>query len=162
LVNNKNNILEKRIYFLIAPPAAGKTTFYRKYLQLQIGPHHYISTDRIRKDLTGSEEFNEELEPKVWKRFKERFLWAILHQEKIVLDSTFTDPSRRKKYQKWAKEAGYFVFYVIFYQDFDTLIENNLKRDRYVPIKVIQKKYRESRLSDLRKECDQLCLRGVS
>ena len=117
------------LYMLVGVPAAGKTTYAKKHLSYM----YYISTDEIRRELWGTEK-------KVFRKYKlvhsimqQRLIKRLLSGRDVVLDCSNTTKRKRKKIIKiLPKDVEVIAIYLD--TDLKTILLNNRKRDRHVPV----------------------------
>lgn len=83
------------LIMLIGIPGSGKSTWISKY---NINNKYIVvSPDEIRKEITGSIS-NQSQNANVWFITKERVVKELSNGRNVILDSTMTDPVRRKEF----------------------------------------------------------------
>lgn len=114
-------------------PGSGKSTFARD--NNWNGPIVILSTDNIRKTLTGDAGCLDKDEI-VWK-----YIYAVLAKPHVdatyVVDATNLVSKRRKSYLQY-KNNFKTIELIYLYVDIETALARNASRDRHVPEKVIQ------------------------
>lgn len=125
---------------LIGPSASGKSTYA---LEITKDKENWIwlSSDKIRKELWGSEEIQDN--PKeVFDIMQKRALEALFEGKSVVYDTTnLSLKNRRIILERLPVRVDKIA--VVFVCDFKTLIENNASRTRKVPQKVIEKQIKQ-------------------
>lgn len=128
----------------IGIPGAGKTTWVKKYLQ-QHPYAHVISTDSIRKELTGEKQCdptqNEWIHGEAKKRVKEILdnpNSSIGMGPEIIVDSTNVDVEEWIAYKKLGASV---ILAKVFDTDVDTAMKNQEGRSRFVPRFVLEDKW---------------------
>lgn len=134
----------KTINMLIGLPGIGKSTFIRQQFNNQ--PITVLSTDAIRKELTG-DEANTSKDKKMWATLYDRFESSLQSTRKndanIVLDATFLNRKRRVSFfeiiRNWINNQGGDCILNVFTFPVDPklAIERQKGRDRKVPEKAI-------------------------
>ena len=136
------------LLLMIGIPGSGKTRWVEQYLQTH--PYCYVvSTDALRKELTGSEQCidpsqNEWIHEEARKRVK-----AIIDNPdnyggnkgmgpEIIVDSTNVDLDEWKKYRKL--NASYYRA-IVCDVPIDVAMEHQKNRERQVPQEIVTQKY---------------------
>lgn len=121
-----------RLIILSGIPGSGKSTFARDCNWH--GPVVILSTDNIRKTLTGDASCLDKDEV-MWK-----YIYAILDKPHVdatyIVDATNLVSKRRKSYLQY-KHNFNTIELIYLYVDTDIALARNAARDRHVPEKVI-------------------------
>lgn len=126
-----------KLVILSGVAGAGKSTFINNYFWG--GPVVVLSTDQIRKTLTGDASCLEK-DDMVWK-----YIYAILKNPPVeatfVVDATNLVLKRRKSYLQFKNK---FTRVELWYLavDVETALNRNAQRDRHVPEDVIRNMYK--------------------
>ena len=119
----------------IGIPGSGKSTVLRQLAEKY--DYTYISSDEIRKELTGNET-DQSRNKQVWEETYKRITQSLQQGKNVVLDRTFVNDFERTKVINFARENGAEKIQGIFV---DTPIEiskeRNMARERKVPEHVI-------------------------
>ncbi|WP_219843266.1 ATP-binding protein, partial [Enterococcus faecium] len=136
-LNINSNQRKNQLYMLIGIPGCGKTTFAKKYLTKT--NTIIISTDEIRKELTGTYSFSNKTNEKVFNTAKRRIKSALLNGLNVVFDATNTQKIYRQNFIKVAQDTKSDVVAIIFKTPLSICLERNSKRniERRVPDNVI-------------------------
>lgn len=125
-----------KLVILSGIPGCGKSTFINNYHWG--GPVVVLSTDQIRKTLTGDASCLEK-DDMVWK-----YIYALLQSPPVnatyVVDATNLVLKRRKSYLQFKNK---FTSIALWYLavDLDVALHRNATRDRHVPEHVIRNMY---------------------
>lgn len=134
----KNTIIEKnKLYILIGIPCSGKSTYISKYLN---NPKTIIvSSDKIRKDLTGTYEFSSENNNLVFDIVKNEVQSALSKRINVVVDATNTNKKYRKDLIKISKGCDCNTIAIVFKTPLSICLERNYKRcaEKMVPEEII-------------------------
>lgn len=135
----------------IGIPGAGKTSWVRDYTS-QHHAVHVISTDEIRKELTGTKECDPSQSWKIHEEARRRVKDILDHPEKyghlpnvgpeIIVDSTNVELEEWKKY----KELGASLLYAkIFNVPPDIAMAHQIvgRKDRIVPREILEMKWKQ-------------------
>jgi predicted kinase len=129
------------VTLLCGPPGAGKSTWGETFIK-QNNNMSYISTDKIREEIGGSES-NQAVSGLAFKIAKTRMGKALDDGKNVLIDATNMYRKTRKDFINIARGRGAQTIAVVFEVDKETLIQRNLKRGteggRVVPEDVIQK-----------------------
>lgn len=132
----KNN--QKEIVFLMGLPASGKSTKGKEVFETT---HQFIDCDEIKKT---HPEYNPKEAFKIhdWSKMEEEKMWlhALTTNSDYVLDGTGVNAEKMVRRINQAKVMGFStkLFYVTC--TLETSIRRALKRERQVPIEMIQEK----------------------
>jgi predicted kinase len=121
----------------IGVPGSGKSTLLKK----MAGSHGYayLSTDDIRKELTGNIE-DQSRNREVWEEAKKRLKEKLQEDKPVVFDATFTVVEERRNFLDFARANGARKIQGIFLDTPPEVAkERNRTRDRQVPEYVIDK-----------------------
>ena len=128
-----NNKLPK-VTVMIGISGSGKSTTAAKLINSDTV---LISSDAIRKEFFGDESVQEE-NAKVFKLFYERMKTNLLQQKNVILDATnLTYKARKRIFTEIGKIPCYKEAMVVV-KEVENCITDNYKRDRHVPIHVIE------------------------
>jgi predicted kinase len=124
-------------------PGAGKTTRLKPKAK-EMGAD-YICADDIRADLYG--DASEQHDPGfIWGVAHDRIRAAIAAGRDVVVDGTFAKRRDRMELFRVCKEAGAELIELIWYQASPQVCNaRNMRRDRVVPPRVIQRMSRQIR-----------------
>ncbi|WP_297523107.1 AAA family ATPase [uncultured Clostridium sp.] len=125
------------LYCLVGIPASGKSTFANEHINENT---IWISSDNIRKEIYGAEthqDNNIEVFEMMYKRTKE----ALNSGVNVIYDATNISIKKRKSliYQL----EGIKKICVYFEVDLNEAIERNAKRERKVPVHIINEMYKD-------------------
>lgn len=129
----------QKIIFTIGIPACGKSTWCLEKIK-EDSNFVQIERDEIRKLLFGTYEPNWSMEHLV-SDYSDKLAMATLNEGKsVIFSNTNLNEYFLKKYiEKWKQHAD--IEFVVFDVDLETAIERNSKRDRFVPVAVIERMY---------------------
>lgn len=131
--------MEKRAIITIGVPGSGKTTGL-KPLAERYGLYR-VSRDEIRKEWFGDPLIQTD-KKRVWKEAEERMRAALASGQSVVLDSTFTERTKREDIIRTVRGAGAErVIGIVFTVSLELAKERNRKRTVPVPEHVIDEKY---------------------
>lgn len=123
-------------------PGIGKTTLL-KSLHKEFPDALYLSSDEMRKNLTGDES-NHSVEGQVWGHMVRLFTEALQRRQSVFLDACFVKSSYRSQFlnyiRKYNPEAK--VLIIVFPVDEHLARQQSQKRVRKVPSQVISKMYK--------------------
>lgn len=125
-------------------PGAGKSTWVKKYLK-DYPYTHVVSTDEIRKELTGVMQCDPNQNEWIHDEARERVKELLAHPERsvgmgpvIIVDSTNVDLEEWVKY----KALGASVIVAQYFEiSIDEAMKRQKGRERYVPRHVIESKF---------------------
>jgi len=124
----------------IGIPGSGKSTSMWAYANA-IKDSVYISSDLIRKEVTGSED-NLSMDMKVWGLAYQRAADAIKDKKTVVFDATNSKKEDRVKLLKHLRDSGAtHIEGVFFNEPLKVCLERNKKRERVVPEYVMVRMY---------------------
>ena len=138
-----------KLILLIGPPAAGKSTFAGKFLELTADVV-YLNADSIRKELYGNEDTQGDGSV-VFGLLFSRLRQAVKDNKDILVDNTSVRKGHRKKILSMI-HSDYEIFYKVFKTPLDVCLARNAKRDRKVPEAVIRNFYKVLQEQDLESE----------
>ena len=125
-----------KLVILSGIAGSGKSTFINNYKWG--GPLVVLSTDQIRKTLTGDASCLER-DDMVWK-----YIYALLSSTPVdatyVVDATTLVLKRRKSYLQFKNKFDSIALWYLAV-DVDTALSRNAQRDRHVPEHVIRNMY---------------------
>lgn len=116
-----------KLYILIGLPGSGKSTYAKRHTECTV-----INPDRIRKELYGSEECQEDGR-RVFGIAFYRLRKAISENKDVIFDATNITRWSRKQFFKFNAE----VIAVFFNTDKEECKKRNAARSRIVPEQVI-------------------------
>lgn len=130
-----------KLYIMIGISGSGKSTIAKKIAQKD--KCIIVSTDQIRKELTGSEEDqskNKLVFNVAYKRIKDLFY----NKQNIIFDATSISNKSRDKIKQSLADIWNYLEIIIIYIDTELSIakDRNNKRKRKVPEKIIEKQYK--------------------
>lgn len=132
------NLLPK-CYIMIAPPAAGKTTWVNKKVQEaeNAGIICILSSDNIRKELYGSASVQGN--KRVWDILYARLAAAIRAKQNIIIDNTSCNAAARKEILEVFRkqQVPYLLEYIVLTTPLEVCLKRNSTRPRQVPEEVI-------------------------
>ena len=123
---------------LVGLPGSGKST-YAKELADEYNAV-ICSSDEIRKELFDNENVqdkNDEVFRLLHKRIKDN----LMNRKSVIYDATNINSKRRRVFLSELKNILCFKRCIIMATPFEMCLENNLKRDRTVPLTAIEKMY---------------------
>lgn len=129
------------LILVIGIPGAGKTTWCNQYLKTH-GATLYISNDDLRKELTGTEDFNSDNKDLIYEEARKRAVDALAQNRDVIVDGTHTDVNQWIKFKR-AIPDDCLIAAKVFAVPPDTAIEHIEKRERKVPMYVLENKWRE-------------------
>ena len=131
----------KTIYLTVGPPACGKSTFVKSYVDAFPQENSYLSSDELR-EVFGKDETDQSVSPQVFSHILdkvEEFLQDESKQGYLIVDATNINIRLRKQYISLAKEYKARIIAWVFERDREVLIKNNKSRNRIVPLWVIDR-----------------------
>lgn len=135
----------KALMILVGAPGCGKSTWAKihkaAFNDLET-PIEIVSSDAIRKELTGDEE-EQGINQKVFQVAHERVKRLLLKGTSVIFDATNCVPKYRQQLLKIADECHASKECVVFMTPLEKCLENNAKRDRKVPEDVVRRYYDE-------------------
>lgn len=134
-----NVIPRNRLYILIGIPGSGKTTFAKKYLN-KINTV-LVSTDEIRKKLTGTYSFSTKTNERVFTTAKRIINDSLLNGFDVIFDATNTKKEYRKDFIKIAQDTNSDAIAFIFNTPLSICLKRNSARitEKRVPDDIIIK-----------------------
>lgn len=127
---------ETDIIMLVGLPASGKSEWTNKFKK--DNNFKRICPDKIRLELTGSEE-DQSKNKEVFELAFERFADFLKDDKKVIIDATNYCKKNRAGWLKIAKKYGKNVVAIVFRTPFDVCIDRNSRRNRTVPVHVIER-----------------------
>lgn len=121
-----------KAYMTYGRPGCGKSTWC--FNHPNFSPENYINMDDIREEMPDGKPADH------WNRASDR-LTTILNREpnNIFIDNTHVRRWQWNRFSYPLNKAGYEIWLVYFDVDTDKCLEQNQKRSRVVPAKVIRK-----------------------
>ena len=120
---------------------SGKSTWAKKF-SLENPDVVYLSTDKIRAELTGSEA-DQTINTVMYVKLKQRAEAALQKGKDVLLDATFIRKSWRKEYVALGRKYNAWLVTHVFKADRDTLIKRIQQRvvngGLNVPVEVVDK-----------------------
>lgn len=115
----------------IGIPGSGKTTALKPFAEKN--NYSYISTDEIRKELTGDDS-DQSKNKEVWEEAYKRVVESLNKGESVVFDATFAKDIQRKEFIDFARKSGADRVQGVFAAvPFEVANERNKLRNRVVP-----------------------------
>ena len=134
---------------LIGLSGSGKSTYTKQfdYKRIFFSSVQTLSSDKIRKELLGSEEdqSNNEL---IFSTIKERASYFLENKIDVIIDATNITRKSREDILNYLAKNIYnfydkvFVKYVIIATPYYQCLQNNAQRERRVPESVIERQYK--------------------
>lgn len=121
--DSRNNFKTNELYLLVGIPCSGKSTYANKCHRNS--NTIIISSDDIRKELTGSYEFSKQTNNLIFDIAKERTRVALSNGFNVVFDATNIIKKYRNDFVKISKNCGCKINAIVF----DTLLSECLKRN---------------------------------
>ena len=125
-------------FIMVGVPGSGKST-YSKYIQKQY-KSIIVSPDDIREELYGSADVQGE-----WNEIEEvmdNMIDEYAHQS-IIIDATHCNSRSRKESKFKLEKYGHNVIAVVLERSLDICLQQNMIRDRQVPIHIIDKMFEQ-------------------
>lgn len=118
-------------------PGSGKSTLSQK---LEKDYCVVLCPDDFRFILTGKN-FHTPAEEMVWSHVKVAARALLMHNQRVVIDATATTPARRKEWVSLVKslDKESHIDCMVMLTPFSECVKRNEKRERYVPIEVMEK-----------------------
>lgn len=143
-----------RLIMLVGVPASGKSTWAQEYINKH-SDVRYISSDSIREfefgDVTDMSHNRQ-----IFLMMKQSMSASLKRGQDVILDATFIKKAERAGYIKEAKQLGAEVFAYFFKTDLESAIKRNTERERFVPVKVIEKRLNELEEPDMNEGFDRV------
>lgn len=126
------------LYMLIGIPCSGKST-YAKELSLKDPRALIISTDEIRKEITGKYAFSSDTNEIVFDIAKETLRNSLMQRNTVIFDATNTNKKYRKSILDIAKKMQVKVIGIVFKTPIMECLKRNSLRslERRVPEDII-------------------------
>lgn len=138
-----NNILA----FTVAPPGAGKTYFSTRLEKVVPGLVR-VSSDEIRKEITGSEN-DLSKDKEVWEAIHERVEIIANNSKDILFDATNVKFKNRNFLYKIAYKTNHHLVSFVLLTSKEKCFAQNKNRERVVPEDVIEKMFKNLEYSSL-------------
>lgn len=134
---NNRGVKKNKFYMMIGIPCSGKSYYCKD--TYNNSNTIIISTDEIRKEITGSYEYEKDSNNLVFDIAKNRINQFLIDGYNVVFDATNTNSMYRKRILKIAKNNKCKSEALVFMTPIEVCIDRNRKRDieRRVPIDVI-------------------------
>lgn len=113
-------------YMCVGAPGAGKGTWASGFLSINKNIL-YISTDSIRKELSGDES-NQSVSAQAFKLAKQRLEDALKNNKSVIIDAANMYRKTRKDFLDIAKKYNAETIAIVFEVDKNTLLDRNKKR----------------------------------
>ena len=128
----------KKFIMMIGLPGSGKSTIARGLAEEN--DVVYLSSDDIRKELSGNEE-NQNINTEVFETMRKRTLQALNDGKHVVYDATNINSKKRKGLlTQLPKKVEKIAYYIA--TSYKNTLEQNSKRERIVPKEVIDRMYK--------------------
>ena len=133
--------VQKEINYINRPPASGKSTFAKQYIQ-EHPDTKIVSRDEIRHRFG---EYNHNHEKEVNKIEFDETIRYMEDGFEIINDATNLHKNTRNKFENLAKQYNYNVEYKEFYVPLNVAIERdkNLDRGHHIGEEVIKRMYQK-------------------
>lgn len=115
-----------KAFITIGSPGSGKGTWASGFLSINKNLI-YISTDSIRKELSG-DEANQSVSGQAFKIAKNRMEEALKNNKSVIIDATNMYRKTRKDFLDIAKKYNAETIAIVFEVDKNTLLDRNKKR----------------------------------
>ena len=138
IINVSMNKPINKLFILIGIPCSGKSTYAKKVI-LNNPNTILISTDEIRKQLTGVYLFSEKTNLLVMKTAKKMVYQALMHGVDVIYDATNTNKNYRKSIIGISKKTSSQTIGVVFKTPVTVCLRRNTERnsERRIPEHVI-------------------------
>ncbi len=134
------NKKQSTIYYMIGIPASGKSTYAEKLRGEKKIPS--LSSDAIRKELTGNEaDVDTVAHEEIFRELQKRAFQLVRAGKDFIWDATGIDPKYRRVDLEVFKKHGAIIEGVLFVTPKEVALERNLKRQRTVPLEIIESMY---------------------
>jgi len=117
----------RQLTVLMGIPASGKSTLVETMPNLKV-----VSTDQIRKDLTGNHA-NQDANADVFKIAHGAVEWYLRNDKDVLFDATNVTASARKALLDIADETDAEARLIVLHTPFDECVARNAERDQPVP-----------------------------
>lgn len=133
---------QSTIYYLIGIPASGKSTYAKKLSKTEVIPS--LSSDMIRKEFTGNEADVDTIpHEEIFRELQKRAFSLVKAGKDFIWDATGIDSQYRRIDLRVFKKHGALIDGVLFVIPKEIAIERNLKRQRVVPLEVVERMYEQ-------------------
>ncbi len=127
---------------LIGLPGSGKSTLARQ-LMTAYPDYRWVSTDRLRAQLFGSEEVQGEWEL-IWQEVRSHFSDAVQDRATVIYDATNVKRANRREIITLGRSLGFPSLMGIWVRTpLEECLQRNQNRDRQVPAEIILTMYRQ-------------------
>lgn len=126
-----------KLFMMVGLPGSGKST-YAHYIITEKGKPIIHSSDDLREELYGdsnNQDNNVDLFQELHKRIKE----DLRNGKDVIYDATNISKKRRRAFLSELKNISCIRICVLIMTPFDKCVEFNSKRDRVVPVDVIER-----------------------
>lgn len=138
-IGHHNEIEKNKLFLLIGIPGSGKSTYARR-IKMSNPKTIIVSTDNIRKELTGSYHFSIESNKEVFNIVRKRILESVISNLDVIYDATNITSDSRENIISIAKDNNIFVVAVVFDVPLETcLLRNKNRVYKRVPEDVIRR-----------------------
>ena len=127
---------KKALIVLCGAPASGKSTWGKKFAQEN--NVMYISTDEIRKELSGDES-NQSVSAQAFATARARVSAALGADKSAMIDATSVTRKARKDWINLGRGHGAFIIAVAFEVPRDELLRRDAQRERHVGPEIIDR-----------------------
>lgn len=125
------------IYFMVGISGSGKSyVAEKKSVELGIP---IFSSDKLREELTGDAGNQEIPNEKIFKELSDRAEKSVDEEKSFIWDSVNIAPEFRRNYVERFKRKGARVVCLLMITPKEICLDRNKKRDRAVPVDVIEK-----------------------
>jgi len=138
IINDSMNKVNNKLFILIGIPCSGKSTYANKFI-LNNPNTILISTDEIRKQITGVYQFSEKTNLLVMETAKKMLYKALMQGMDVIYDATNTNKNYRKSIIKISKQTSLQTIGVVFKTPVTICLKRNAERnsERRIPEHVI-------------------------
>lgn len=125
---------------MIGLPSSGKSTWAKKIINNRNWKHNIISTDEIRKEITGSE-MSQDKNTEVFDIAYNRIIDSLKDNVDVIFDATNINYKKRMDIINRFKKYTDDIDAIMIATPYEECIERNKKRERQVPEDVIKRMY---------------------
>jgi len=127
---------KKALIILVGPPASGKSTWGKKFaIENNVV---YISTDGIRKELSGDES-NQSVSREAFGIARNKVSTALGEGRSVMIDATNVNHKSRKDWINLGKGHGAYIIAVAFEVSRDELLRRDAQRERHVGPEIVDR-----------------------
>lgn len=143
---NKQSQKVPTLYILIGIPCSGKSYYAKKYLKSKSSV--IISTDEIRKEYTGTKQFDKEFNNEIFTIAVKRIKEQLIMNNDVVFDATNTNKKYRKAIIDLGKQCNSRIVAVVMLTPLYVCLRRNKQRDHesMIPEEVLNN-YNKSNLN---------------